>query len=414
VGLATEKIIAAIGASDEDVAHLRLLMRKAAKELSNTWCWGSEVGADLVVVDVGEFAGQMARVRAQTSGVRVAILCAPGDDPEGDLALHRPFKQANVVDVLNHITVAAETRTGIVPRRQDFYYAEPDLPAVREQPSRSAGSAPTSPREDVALGLDELIRGDPLVDPFANARPHMTRDDSVGIEEAAGQTRRSEARVERQPETRTPPTPSTRNLLPPSKRSIGEDRTPHPLRMYLTGELLGGPAQIAWAEQAVLTLDPKNQTFHCELGLVALEVYCRESPRRSDWRMLTSTEMGQIRELQPAQPYSRLVWLDVMLKSAGKLAAHLDPGGTYRITRWLEIRRDYPRLSRISTVMMQPLRLHEIVAASAAEMSEVFDVVNAYDAIGMLEWTPRAPRHSEAVETGLSGLMQRFRKPFGR
>lgn len=414
MGLASEKIIVAIGASDEDVAHLRLLMRKAATELSDTWRWGSEVGADLVVVDVSDFAGQMARVRAQTSGVRVAILCSPGEDTDGDLALHRPFKQANIVDVLNHITVVAETPTGIMPHRQDFYYAEPDLPAVREQPSRSAEPAPASPREDVALGLDELIRGDPLVDPFANARPLLSRDDSVGIEEATRQTRRSEARVEREPEARLPQMPKTRNLLPPSKRSIGEDRTPHPLKLYLTGELLGGPAQIAWVDQAVLTLDPKNQTFHCEPGLVALEVYCRESVRRSDWRMLTSTEVAQIRDLQPAQPYSRLVWLDVMLKSAGRLAPHLDPGGTYRLTRWLDIRRDYPRLSRISTVMMQPLRLHEIVAASGADMSEVFDVVNAYDAIGMLEWTPRPPRHSAAVETGLSGLMQRLRKPFGK
>ncbi|MEO8011898.1 MAG: hypothetical protein ABI650_09665, partial [Dokdonella sp.] len=111
----------------------------------------------------------------------------------------------------------------------------------------------------------------------------------------------------------------------------------------------------------------------------------------------------------------RLVWLDVMLKSGGRLAPHLDPGGTYQLTRWLEIRRDYPRLSRISTVMMQPMRLHEIVAASGAEMSEVFDAVNAYDAIGWLQWTPRPPRHSSApADAGLSGLMNRLRKPFGR
>jgi hypothetical protein len=143
-------------------------------------------------------------------------------------------------------------------------------------------------------------------------------------------------------------------------------------------------------------------------------VYCREPLRRSDWRVMTSAEMTQLLETQPAQAYARLIWLDVMLRSGGKLAPHLDPGGTYRLTRWLEIRRDYPRLSRISTVMMQPLRLHEIVAASNAEMGEVFDAVNAYDAIGLLEWTPRPPRHTDPVnENGLSGFMQRLRKPFG-
>ena len=48
-------------------------------------------------------------------------------------------------------------------------------------------------------------------------------------------------------------------------------------------------------------------------------------------------------------------------------------------------------------------------------MAEVFDVVNAYDAIGWLEWTPRPPRHADvANESGLSGFMQKLRKPFGR
>ncbi len=420
VGLATDKTIAAVGASDEDVAHLRLLMRKAAGDLTNTWRWGSEVGADLVVVDVGEFSGQMARVRAQTSGIRVALLCDAGTDPEGDLALYRPLRAATVVAVLNQVTVAVEVPNEIVPQRQDFYYGvEPEPTSVVRRPVRAPedDTVPSMapPKREVAVGLDELIRGDPLLDPFANVRAPRFDDDSVGIEDGGGSTRRSEARSEREPERKPNAAQAVRNLLPPSKRSIGEDRTPHPLRAFLAGDLLGGPAQIAWVDQAVLTLDPKNQMFHCEKTLGALEVYCREMPRRTDWRILTSAEIGLIRQSQPAQPYARLVWLDVMLKSGGRLAPHLDPGGTYQLTRWLEIRRDYPRLSRISTVMMQPLRLHEIVATSAAEMGEVFDVVNAYDAIGWLQWTPRAPRHSASpIDSGLSGLMSRLRKPFGR
>lgn len=419
MGLASEKTIAAVGASDEDVAHLRLLMRKAASDLVDHWRWGSEVGADLVVVDVGEFSGQMARVRAQTSGIRVALLCDVGTDPEGDLALHRPLRAKNVVDVLNQVTVAVEVASEIVPQKQDFFFGvEPEPTSVVPRAildPHDAFDAKAPLKRDVAVGLDELIRGDPMLDPFANSRAPMSQDDSVGVEDTHGSSRRSEARAEREPERKPNAAQAVRNLLPPSKRSLGEDRTPHPLRAYLSGDLLGGPAQIAWADQAVLTLDPKNQVFHCEKSLGTLEVYCREPPRRTDWRILTGGEIGHIRESQPAQPYARLVWLDVMLKSGGKLATHLDPGGTYQLTRWLEIRRDYPRLSRISTVMMQPLRLHEIVAASGAEMGDVFDVVNAYEAIGWLQWTPRPPRHvANPTDTGLSGLMNRLRKPFGR
>ena len=58
--------------------------------------------------------------------------------------------------------------------------------------------------------------------------------------------------------------------------------------------------------------------------------------------------------------------------------------------------------------MLQPARLHEIAAASGAPMSDVFDVVNAYDAIGLIEWTPRAPREADPKpERGLLGRLFR-------
>ncbi|MEO8011539.1 MAG: hypothetical protein ABI650_07855, partial [Dokdonella sp.] len=302
MGLATDKTIAAVGASDEDVAHLRLLMRKAASELVNTWRWGSEVGADLVVVDVGEFSGQMARVRAQTSGIRVALFCNAGADTEGDLALHRPLRAANVVDVLNHVTDAVEIPNEIVPQRQDFFFgveSEPTSVVPRSiNGTDGSGMEHAKPKRDVAVGLDELIRGDPMMDPFANARQPRLDDESLGVEDSGGVTRRSEARSEREPERKPNAAQAVRNLLPPSKRSLGEDRTQHPLRAYLGEDLLGGPAQIAWADQAAVTLDPKNQVFHCEKSLGALEVYCRENPRRSDWRILTSAEIGKLADVE--------------------------------------------------------------------------------------------------------------------
>ena len=66
--------------------------------------------------------------------------------------------------------------------------------------------------------------------------------------------------------------------------------------------------------------------------------------------------------------------------------------------------------------MMQSMRLHEIAASCHCEMSEVFNVVNAYDAIGFLKWTPRAPRHTEPEKkiTGMSGFGRRLRNLFGK
>jgi hypothetical protein len=48
-------------------------------------------------------------------------------------------------------------------------------------------------------------------------------------------------------------------------------------------------------------------------------------------------------------------------------------------------------------MMLRPLRLHEIARKADAKMVEVFDVVNAYDAIGLIEWEPRKSRY--AAET---------------
>lgn len=408
-----DKIITAIGASDEDIAHLRLLMRKAARELEHAWRWGSEVGADLVVVDPNEFAGQMARARAQATGVRCVVICDAGVDTQAALRFERPFRLVDVVGVLNEVTRPTVVPAAIVPTQPGYYFED-----VEAEPVIDAGLDMLSPpplRGDVAPGLDELIRGNPLVDPFANVRPPIGADESVTIDAGEGPTRRSEARVQRDPQRPADEPAPVRRYAPAAKRISPEELALRPLRDFLAGDLLGGPAQLALPDTAPLVLDPKNQVFHSEASLPALEAYCREPSRRGDWRALTSAEIVQLREALPAQPYVKLQWLDALLRSGGRLGSHLDPGGTYKVTRWLDILREYPRQARITTVMMQPLRLHEVVAASGAGMSDVFDVVNAYDAIGWIEWKPRAPRHGDAsADTRRGGLVERLRKPFGR
>ena len=119
-----EKRIAIVGVSDEETAHLRLLMRKAGEELAHRWTWSSESAADLIVVDPSSFAGQMARTRAQSGGLRCAVF---GEDiaAGNDLVLQRPLKLANVIEVLNgaggSVPPAAAT---IDPQRHDFYFRD--------------------------------------------------------------------------------------------------------------------------------------------------------------------------------------------------------------------------------------------------------------------------------------------------
>ena len=101
-----------------------------------------------------------------------------------------------------------------------------------------------------------------------------------------------------------------------------------------------------------------------------------------------STPRGRLRVSVPAE--------FAMLRSNGCLGTHLDPGGTFKVQRWMSIYGEYRKQYRIATMMLRPLRLHEIARKADAKMTEVFDVVNAYDAIGLLEWEPRKSRYAEA------------------
>ncbi|MEZ5462553.1 hypothetical protein [Dokdonella sp.] len=413
-----DKVISTIGVSEEDVAHLRLLMRRAADELSHVWRWGSDTGADLLAVDISNFAGQMARARAKVSGMRVAIICDAETAAEDDPALVRPFKLENVIGVLNQATqVSAGGLPHAAPHTEDFYHtddSDPSEPEISDFPFLTQDIKPDSTSSDAAPGLDEMIRGNPLADPYANLKPARL-DSSTMVESTGLSTRRSEARADRERESQGTPLGHAPPARSPLKPSQADERSAHRLREYLEGDLLAGPAQIAWSGSAVLSLDPKNKVYHCTRTLRDLEAYCRKSPRRDEWRRLTSSEIAQIRKEQPEQPYSKLIWLDVLLHSGGKLASGLDPGGTYELTRWLEIARDYPQLARVSAAMMQPIRLHEIAANCGVEMGQVFDVVNAYDAIGCLKKTPRQSRHADTDESSQkSSFLKRLRNPFGK
>lgn len=405
-----EKRIAVIGVSDEETAHLRLLMRKAESELSHQWRWGNESNADLLVVDPASFAGQMARTRAQAGGMRYAIFS--DEASAGDVVLRRPLKLANVIAVLNQTGGMSAQHEGIVPDRPDFFFrdvgedtAEPDAIETSEP------ETPPKPSGEAAPGLEELLRIDP-VEAKESARIKTALDENTTVFGTSGPTARSEVRGRDVSDVFARSRAESSQEPAPVRRAGGADSSRHGLRAYLDGDLLGGPARITLPGAPPLVLDPKLKVFHSSVRLAALEPYCRTAVRRSDWEPLTTAELAEIRNTEPPQPYLRLIWLYVLVHSEGQLARHLDPGGTYRLSRWIEIERDFSAYFRIASTMLQPVRLHEIAAASGASMADVFDVVNAYDAIGLIEWQPRAPRPGGEVPEKPSGLLQRLRKSF--
>lgn len=414
-----DKYLVVIGLSEQDEAHLRLLMRRAAIDhLSHMWRWGSEDQADLMIVDPTEVPGQMARNRAFNSGRRCAIFSRDEPLREGELRLPRPMKLEGVADLLNEVGTATafEDAGAIIPVSQNFY----DMEELSPPP------APTEEIEEIELnlesgaqreakpaqGLDDLLKPDSATAKPTFAVPLELKEDTT-IEASHRVTARREKRMADAGEgLKRSERPGEINLSPPALLEPAGMQAPTTLRDYLRGNLLGGPATLQLQGEPPLTLDPKGRVYHSSADtLYALAPYCKHTLPQRNWHALTTTELARIREQQPAQPYSRLLWLATLVQSGGRLAANLDPGGRYRLKDGAVIESGVPNHTRIGNVLRDMAKLNEIAAVSGASMAEVFDVINAYEAIHALETERRQPRYETPTDSGGGGgLLSKLRK----
>ncbi|MEO8803463.1 MAG: hypothetical protein ABI304_06605 [Rudaea sp.] len=401
--MASEKFLAVIGIDEADTAHLRLLLRMATDKLAQRWRWGSEENADMVIVDPAQLQGQFARNRAYNSGRRCAIFSVDEPLRDGELRLAKPLKVENLIQVLAAISSgAAKLNSPVLQQKADFY--DPDTFNPDFELEDGAGAEVRTRRSDAnpAPGLDELFKPD-----SESRKPQFAVKVDLGpetrIQSTPARSQRSEHRV----------ADSIDGVRKQKHKSEGinisasmEDESTstnntQSLREYLNERALGGPSSITLADAPELTLDPKTQTFHSRAGMAALVAYCKQTLPRSLWRKVTSSELARIRDQQPGRPYSLLVWLDVLTHSGGRLASHLDPGGRYKLKRWPETTHDFPSHHRVATALSKPAKLNEIANSTGVPMGDVFDLVNAYDAIGLIEVEPRTSRHAESEPQGL-------------
>jgi hypothetical protein len=336
-------IIQCVGASEEDQAHLRLLLRSARKHVSEDWVWGPESGADLLMLDRHSPIGDLANaplsdaLGASQRGVASAQLIEAAEPAPAGLFLRRPFQRDAFAALLNDVAHCD--------------IAEP----VAETAAKS--DEPEHANENVAL---VATQGSP-----------------------SGNAPQNAPRAESEPD------------LPPSRATEHgvDENVMRSLLHYLPKRVLGGPAQIALSGAPPLVIDPDARMFWADGILPLLEPYVRQQLRLGDWKRLTNDELEQARQGSAARPYAQLIWVDGFIHSNGSLSRRFDPEGTYHLSKRLDLSNDYPRALRISAVMNNPRKLDAIARASGADLAEVFDVVNAYEAIGYLEWTrPGAAR----------------------
>lgn len=428
--MSTTKTIAVVGVSEETTAFLRLLLRKVSAKSETKWVFGNEDGADLVVIDPNVLVGEAARIKAESSGVRYAVILEADQAASDELVLRHPLDAEQLAAVAAKVTAPRTTKTDITHVDENFY--EPQAPAA---PSQTAWQGALSESfidrthqakaallgVNAAEGLELVIKKEKAqqeLPDFRQIKLNEATVEGLGAAPVGASNSRAEARaINSTGELQVGLHSARDGALMTNSPLIGAaaDRLEGELPFYFDAEVLGGPAQIQIDGAPPLTFDPKHEVFHADASLSALEVYCRGKLQRSDWKKLTTSELNQARASAPSRPYWHLSWLHALMQSNGRLASHLDPGGMYRLKEQVFIEPGYRGHGAVATVMDHPLRLNEISALAKTRMETVFDLVNAYDAVGRIEWTPRQrPGAQQTIDEKQKGLLNKLKWPFGR
>jgi hypothetical protein len=352
--MSTTRTIAVTGASEQDAARISSLLEKHRHKLSTPWENGEAAHADLLVVDIESMYGQMDWLRARSRGRLVVAYTSATEPLEPEFALRKPAVSADLVALLNRISENMGTGKA---------EATPMRPANAE-----SYEAPRAPKA-------EVVR-------IAERKPAAA------------------SAVELKPIAAVAEAPA-------------EIRVSHP-ETYRVDELIAvldaadGPVRLVHEGLPSIIIDPVRQRWYAGVALKALWDWAKLPLRRSELIHLNAAEFAAATEILPAQQLSRLVWFAHLARSEGQLDAGLPADGRYRLTRWPQVEREFPKHFRIATAMMSGSgTVEDIAAQSKAGTSDVVEFINAYNALGYVACEALLPVTSPGDR---SGLLERVRK----
>jgi hypothetical protein len=339
------------GASADDAARIREMLRQAAGALSTSWTLHDSADVDLLVIDIDSVYGHMDWLRAQTSGRAVAAFTQNPRFEDAEFILRKPLDASGLAEALNAVHVATPV----------IAYAEPESAPAAAPAARAPAPVPRAAA------------------PAPAARPA--------------------------PVPAPAPAPEIIEVTPPP----AVDRK---LADWLADGALAQAMRLHNAGAPDLTLDPGNKTYYAEGTARTLAPYSQRVIALEDWKPVDYAELSALQASGKGQPYARLLWLHHALGSRGKLSRELDPDAKYKLNRWPQIEREFPKHFRIATVMMkQHATLTDVAEQSGATLPDVIDFTNAYNATGHIDIEPVvAP--SSGRDTGRNAILSRLRNPF--
>lgn len=347
------------GLSREEEAQVTAVFQQANARSGNQWTLTPEAAAGVLVIDMDSMYGQMSLMKAIGSGQVLVALTASGR-AETDYVLTRPVSADALAGLMSQI----DARTPAAPAVEvALQPADAPVPVPAPVPAPLPAPAPA-----------------PLPEPAAVVAP--------GDE-------RARAPLGPVPEAAPAPAPDR-----PAERRLAD---------LLRPGALAGPVRLQMAGAPELVLDPTSQTYLGAALLKPLLPFCAATLRDGDLQPVAAADLPAIAaSLGGSQPLSRLAWLCALSSGNGALMTGFSPNYKYKLLKWPQTEREFPKHFRIATVMMKgPTSLTDIAELSSTPLGEVIDYVNACLASGVAEAEGPAP---VPVDAGKGGLLGRFRR----
>lgn len=171
------------------------------------------------------------------------------------------------------------------------------------------------------------------------------------------------------------------------------------------------PGRVRFSRPAgpTLLIDPATRQYHGPAALKPLTRYFESPVEQADFEPVDpGVWPGEAAALGAAQPLARLQWYGGLLAGKGALLPGYDAGGLFKLGKWPQTEREFPKHFRIATAMMKgPATLDEITAASGVPRDEVVDFVNASLVTGFAEpYREPEPEPEAPKPTSLFGRLR--------
>jgi len=337
-----------VGAAADVTARIAAQLDELRTRFDARWRIADYASAELLLVHTDSVYGHMDWLRAEGSGRLVAALTSTPD--AYTFAVSAPVVPDDLIAMLNRVGA---------------HLAGEPLPA----------KAPAARTTDV-----------PATPAPAAAAPHRPEAPSTRVPTAVAPPASTPAAAHAQ--THAPDTTSGATLL-----DLINGKTPIYGRLHL--QAAGLPE---------LYIDTHDQTWHSAASLKGLTPWCTRAFGHGEVKVIGEADYTRQTATLASQPLARLKWLAHLVRSDGELEAGLDAKGRYKLSRWPQSEREFPKHFRIATVMLkQACTLDEIATQGGASTADVANFINAYNALGYIDREDHASAPGDSRGGGLFG-----------